>query len=107
MNRACRTGVVQDLLDRPARVSKQSLRPDSHYAQKKSGGTILTDGSRFMMTTQDISRHGERSEAIHGPARARPCRQWLEALALDGFVAALLAIVADQAQGTDPLQFEH
>jgi hypothetical protein len=36
-----------------------------------------------------------------------PCRQLLDALALDGFVAALLAIVADQAQGTHPLHFDH
>jgi hypothetical protein len=74
----------------------------------RSSGTILTDGSRSMMTTQEIRRHGERSEAIHGSARARPCRQWLDALALDGFVAALLAMtVADQAQGTHPLHFDH
>jgi hypothetical protein len=61
-----------------------------------------------MMTTQEIRRHCERSEAIHGSAGAGPGRQWLDAPALDGFVAALFAMtVAEQAQGTHPLHFDH
>jgi hypothetical protein len=45
-----------------------------------------------MMTTQEMSRHCERSEANHVCARARPSRQVLDTPALDGFVAALLAM---------------
>jgi hypothetical protein len=58
-----------------------------------------------MMTTLELRRHGEQSEAW--PGRAKPCRQLLDALALDGAIAALLAMnLADQARRTHPLHFD-